>query len=246
MLRTDSLLDIVPHMSAFSRLGFSLKTFLATHGIHIARYPFSHQEAFKDSMNLNLAVQAGGVLHLGAHTGQEASTYNLAGLNVIWIEAIPDIFHKLQKNIEPFKKQRALCAILGDTNGQAVKFQISNNEAVSSSIFSLREESFRESFDMATSLDGTMTRLDSLLAKKEILSLGHWVVDLQGAELLALQGAGNLLESCKSMYIEVSTRKIYEGGVQWNELNAFLTEKGFYPLWVPREDSHENVLYLKN
>jgi FkbM family methyltransferase len=219
--------------------------YLAKVGLHVARYPFNHQEAFKESMSLVLAQQSGGVLHLGAHTGQEARTYNHSRLKVIWIEAIPSIFDILQSNIASFQNQRAICAIVGDKNGAKVDFHISSNDAVSSSVFALDSAAGDESFQMSGIFSGAMSRIDSLISEEEMSSLGHWVVDLQGAELLALKGAGELIRYCNSLYIEVSTRTIYEGGVQWGELQSFLVSKGFFQLWDPRENSHENVIFIR-
>lgn len=222
-----------------------LKKWMASRGIYIARHPFNNQEAFIEYMNLTVAIESGGVLHLGAHTGQEASSYNNAGLKVVWVEAIPSIFEQLLRNIGSFPNQRAICAILGDVEGKEINFQISSNQAVSSSIFELGPESHRESFEMTSVTAGKMSRLDSLLTHEEVSQLNHWIVDLQGAELLALLGAGNLLESCNSMFIEVSTRNIYNGGVRWEELDSFLRKNNFFSLWTPKPDSHENILYLK-
>lgn len=60
--------------------------------------------------------QAIGVLHIGAHYGQESSYYYQNGLKVIWVEALPDIFKKLQSNISCYENLIAFCALVGDKN----------------------------------------------------------------------------------------------------------------------------------
>lgn len=53
-------------------------------------------------------------------------------------------------------------------------------------------------------------------------------IDVQGAELLVLEGAKELLLRTKSIFIEVSKYKdLYEGSVTMKELEAFLSKYGF-------------------
>ena len=58
----------------------------------------------------------------------------------------------------------------------------------------------------------------------------HWIVDLQGSELLVFKGAEGALKSCNSISVEVSKVKYYEGGVLWNELVNWLNKKNFYSI----------------
>ena len=55
-------------------------------------------------------------------------------------------------------------------------------------------------------------KLDTLLSENNIdpSRYDHWIVDLQGAELLALLGGINSLKYCKSIYVEVSKKRFYE------------------------------------
>jgi hypothetical protein len=68
-----------------------------------------------------------------------------------------------------------------------------------------------------------MVRLDNLLVNVDIKDFTHWVIDVQGAELLVLQGAGDLISYCKSITIEVSSRETYLGGVKHLELKDYLS-----------------------
>ena len=90
-----------------------------------------------------------------------------------------------------------------------------------------------------------MKRLDAIFSKVALLNYYHWVVDVQGAVFKVLVGAGKLLENCDSMMIEVSTREVYNNGVRFNELNEFLEQRGFFPIWIPREGVHQNLMYLR-
>ena len=92
-----------------------------------------------------------------------------------------------------------------------------------------------------------MKKLDTILEDQNISAdeYDHWIIDLQGAELLALKGAENSLKHCKSMSIEVSTVDIYQGGVLWAELKEWLNKHNFYQSNKPN-NIHTDILFKKN
>jgi hypothetical protein len=49
-----------------------------------------------------------GVIHVGAHTGQERDTYAGYRLPVIWIEPLPAQFEQLKQNIKVYPNQIAI------------------------------------------------------------------------------------------------------------------------------------------
>ncbi len=198
---------------------------------------------------------AKGVLHLGAHLGQESDSYAAMSLPVIWVEALPHIYERLQQRLQAFPDQSALCAVLGDEDGKQVKFNVSNNwEGVSSSIFDFGPYGSGEQslwpeigLTMVESQMLQMKTLDQLAAsaRVDLSQFDFWVLDLQGAELLALKGATNSLRHCKSMLVEISQQCVYEGGVLWSELNRHILAAGFRPLWNP-EKIHDEVLFIRD
>ena len=46
-----------------------------------------------------------GIIHVGANSGQERDLYHNLGKLVYWIEADPNIYPKLEENIEGFPNQ---------------------------------------------------------------------------------------------------------------------------------------------
>jgi len=70
-------------------------------------------------------------------------------------------------------------------------------------------------------------RLDDLCAEQGIATIDLIWMDLQGAELLALQSAGTLLDKVRYIYTEISHRPIYSGQCLFDEVDAFLTGRGF-------------------
>jgi FkbM family methyltransferase len=210
---------------------------------------------YRQSMCSQYMARATGILHLGAHLGMEAPTYAEHGKPVLWVEAMPDIFAKLQDRLTTFPSQRALCALLGDKDGQETTFKVSNNAGgASSSIFDFGAYGGGEKtlwpelgLRMVDQITLPMTRLDTLLAQAAIDPAGYdyWVVDLQGAEKLALEGGPDALRACNALLVEVSTAEVYQQGVLWPELAAWLQEQGFIPLWQPAMQ-HDDILFIRN
>jgi hypothetical protein len=99
---------------------------------------------------------------------------------------------------------------------------------------------------MIKKLSLDMVTLDSLLEKLNIQAkdYNHWILDVQGAELLVLKGAKRSLINCRSLQVEVSKVEFYEGGVLWEDLLFFLKEYSFFPTSCPQVD-HTEILFLK-
>jgi hypothetical protein len=73
------------------------------------------------------------------------------------------------------------------------------------------------------------------------------VLDVQGAELLVLKGAIEMLKSIHAIYTEVSEEPLYEHGCTWHEIDSFLRPFGF---WMKNMSLSKNgwgdALYVKN
>ena len=210
----------------------------------MARSKFKYHPEFIQLIYKNLLVRSTGVLHIGAHVGQEAQSYDEVGLEVLWVEGDVEIFPRLKKNIESYPNQKALNVLLGDQDGQIVDFFRSSNDGQSSSLFEFGGESF-ENVRTVEVEQLQLQRLDALLSMEESRRFDHWVVDVQGAELLVLKGAGDLLKSCKWMNIEVSLRETYVGGAKFQDLCDYLSRYQLFPLWNPPAGFHGDVIFIK-
>ena len=84
---------------------------------------------------INVLINCKGIIHVGAHRGEEAPVYEWFGKKVLWFEANPYIFKDLEDNIYKYKYQKAYKSLLLDGEKINVKFNLSNNDFASSSIF---------------------------------------------------------------------------------------------------------------
>jgi FkbM family methyltransferase len=169
-----------------------------------------------------------GIVHVGANDGQEREIYNDYGLRVVWVEAIPDVYELLIKNIEPYVKQIAINALLTDAIGEKVKFYIANNNGASSSIFDLAlHKDIWPEVDYVRSIELETDTLDNLLSSRRVdqSEIDALVLDTQGSELLVLKGSERLLHRISYVKVEAADFEAYKGGATVESLKQFL--KGF-------------------
>lgn len=197
---------------------------------------------------LTAMSKAKGIIHMGAHRGTEAAIYNWLNKKTIWFEANPKIINDLRDNVLQFTNQKVIHSVLSDKDDEIIDFNISSNDGASSSLFLFGEaNNIHQGIKMTHSIKLKTSTIDSIVNKNNIniIDYDFWVIDLQGAELKALKGAQNSLESCRYIHVEISKGDVYKNGVKWHELNEFLQRKGFESSWIP-EEMHTEVLYVKN
>ena len=220
----------------------SLVEFLSRFGLFFSKQPKKY-DLLKEQIRFNLLKNKVGVLHIGAHFGQECEEYENHNLRVIWIEAAEIPFLKLQQNISNFANQEAIKALLGNSNVKT-RFFTSNNDS-SSSIYRFGQDMPHEHLSMIGENELQMIRLDSIFTYDKLKDFKYWAIDVQGAEYLVLEGAGDLLKIPNVIEIEISTREEYEGGAKYEEIDDLLSQHGFQSLWNPAPHSHENIYYVK-
>ena len=204
----------------------------------------------KQSINWFLN-KVSGVIHIGAHIGQERKQYGRRELKVVWIEPIPSIFKHLQTNIEEYPNQQAYQYLITDKDNETHTLNIASNNGASSSIFELGSE-FAENhptISYTRSITLQSTTLPTMLKREGINTKGYnaLVIDTQGAELLVLKGALPILHQFKYIRAEATDYDLYDGCCQIKELNRFLKAQKFGE--VDRytcENSHEfDIVYKR-
>lgn len=168
-----------------------------------------------------------GVLHIGAHEGQEAQAYQNLGVNkVVWIEANRQLYERLLKRLQGFNNQYAVHALVSDKSAPTT-FNIANNDGQSSSILELgTHETVHPEVKYVGKTVMQSIRVDEI--DYNFSGLDFLNIDIQGAELLALKGMGKLLDQFKYVYLEVNWDELYQGCPLIGELDVFLSSKGFH------------------
>tara|TARA_X000000950_G_scaffold205530_1_gene247234 strand:- start:11574 stop:12299 length:726 start_codon:yes stop_codon:yes gene_type:complete len=209
--------------------------------------PIKHPFPSPSLKEINLIRKAKGILHIGGHRGTEAGVYDWFNKPVVWIEADPYLFDELETNIKKHYNQKAFCVLLGDKNFSNVPFYISNNDGACSSIFEFSDDVKKGKlwkdrvFFTKKKIFLKMITLDELIKDKKIKisRFDHWILDIQGAELLALKGGKKSLKFCKSIQIEISKKIYYKGGANWKNIKKFLEKENFKLIEKPKYDHTE-------
>ena len=173
---------------------------------------------------------ARGVIHVGAHTGQERHLYSQYKLDVLWIEPIPELFATLKQNLQGFPRQRAVNCLVTDRDGAEYPFHITSNAGGSSSIFSLalHEDIWPDVKETATITVVSKT-LPTLLEDErlDVSSYDVVIMDTQGSELLVLEGAESIIDRFRFVKVEVADFRAYDGGCQLADVEAFMHRHAF-------------------
>jgi FkbM family methyltransferase len=171
-----------------------------------------------------------GIIHVGANAGQERELYARHNLNVIWIEPIPEVFAKLQRNLRKFPRQRAFQYLVTEKDDEEYQFHIANNSGASSSIFDFKlhteiwpEVKFERTVPLKSITLATMVEQEQIdLTEHDAL-----IMDTQGSELLVLRGAESILHHFRYVKTEAADFESYSGCCQVADIAEFLLSRGY-------------------
>jgi len=200
--------------------------------------------SLQNLISLTLIRQAKGVLHIGGHYGEEAEVYGALGKPVLWVEGVPDYFKVLVENIRAFPRQQALNYFLSDSHQITAPFYVTNNEGSSSSLLKLNEKNPFKGLEISDVLTVETFCLNEILSSDDIINYDHWIIDVQGAELNVLKGAGDYLKFAKTLVIECSTYELYSKQAHFRQIADYLGSLGFIYLWTMPENSHGDVIFV--
>lgn len=173
-------------------------------------------------------------------------------------ECNPTTLPLCRKNIEPYSSRITLIdKAVHQYDGKCIFHPINTEKTITtwkdgnpgaSSLFQSNG-----SYPIETYIQDTVeldcTRLDSAIQQYNIPSKIDLIwMDLQGAELLALESMGEYLQTVDYIYTEVSYREIYTEQVLFKDLHGFLLKNGFInitPFHPSRDLWQEDVIYKK-
>lgn len=168
-----------------------------------------------------------GVIHVGAHIGQEYDFYLETfgdGISTHWFEPLPHIFSALEKRIGGMSGVSLYNVALGESDGVVDMYVDSENGGQSSSVLKplAHTEIFSHiSFDSRVSVD--VRRLDDY----GISDCNMMVLDTQGFELSVLRGSVDTISKMDYIFLEFNTVEMYEGCPMLDDLDSFLSPFGF-------------------
>jgi len=174
--------------------------------------------------NINIT----GVLHVGAHECEEMAFYNDIGVHandMVWIDALES---KVAQN-----KMRGIPnvyhAVVTDKDDSEVIFNVANN-GQSSSVLDLGiHKNYYPNITYVDKIVSKTITLNTFFQRNNLdgNKYNFWNFDIQGAELLALKGSLNYINSAKIIYLEVNEKEVYKNCGLITEIDQMLSAYGF-------------------
>lgn len=171
-------------------------------------------------------LKINGVLHIGAHYGQEFSIYKDMGIkNIIFFEPLPNVFKKLEENI----KDNAILinTALGNMVGNIDMNVETANQGMSSSILDphLHKNQYPHII-FNNKVNVPITKLDLIMESYD-KTYNFICIDVQGYELEVFKGGEETLKNVDYIITEVNRDEVYKNCVKVDELDTFLSKFGF-------------------
>ena len=191
--------------------------------------------------NNPVIVEAGA--HIGRDTKKMIKVWPHAIIHVF--EPVQELFTELQKNVAEFPSIHCHPYALSNKNGTA-SFHISSGRSTATSSLLQPKEYLQEhpttQFEVRTI--PTIT-LDTWAQQHAISRVDFLWLDMQGGELLALQGASQLLKTVTAIYTEVNIVERYKHNPTYEEIKQFLLPFGFQVTKEAFSKTWGNVLFVR-
>ena len=184
-----------------------------------------------DIKKLKFCKEVYGIIHIGAHECEERMIYlnrfnKVTDDEIIWIDALKNKVEFIKNNHPTI---RIFNECISDVNDESITFKVTNNYQ-SSSILNLKEHLIEHpdiheisKIEMKTKTLKTFYDENNFSYDK----FNFMALDIQGAELLALKGAQEILNFVDYLYIEVNTKELYENCGLLEEVENYLETFGF-------------------
>jgi FkbM family methyltransferase len=161
---------------------------------------------------------------------EERNDYLNYGLyNTIWLEANTNIYNQIKIVESQPTNELAFNFAISDVDGKTYEFNITNN-GQSSSILELDKHLiYHPTIYVSETMKVHSKRMDTLIKENniDINNYDFLNIDIQGAELLALKGFGDLLGNIKYIYTEINKNSLYKDCALVEEIDEYLLIYGF-------------------
>jgi FkbM family methyltransferase len=190
-----------------------------------------------------------GIIHIGAHAGSEIVEYlRLGAERILMIEANPTLAQRLTDLVADFPQITVVHCAITDSDGP-IDFHLLKNDQCSSilPVSEIRSQVTDMSEIGIVQVPGR--RLDRLLEERGFTTGDFNIlnIDIQGAELLALNGAETTLSSIDAINIEINFVEQYVGSAQIEDVDDHLESRGFRRIAIatPYEPSWGDAFYVR-
>ena len=184
------------------------------------------------------------IFDIGANNGEHSKLYHEAfGYPVFAFEADPVVMAELKSQLSDIDGVKCFEVACSDKNGtmefHSSNFQNSKAHGQSGSLLTPtgHKKHFKEiKFDSPISV--TSIRLDDWIENERVPSPDFIHMDVQGAELMVLEGMGRYLEKTSLIWLEVENLTLYDGQPLKKDVELFFSDRG----WQKKVDTTNRVL----
>jgi FkbM family methyltransferase len=194
--------------------------------------------------NYNLKIK--GVIHIGAHYGQEYNSYIKNNINnLIFFEPLKKNYNILLNNINITNNIKAYNIALGNFTGNVDMYVEDFNQGMSSSI--LEPDLHLKQYPDIIFNQKENVKIDKLdNIEFDVNNFNMINIDVQGYELEVFKGSLYTLQFIDIIYTEVNRDNVYKNCVKVEELDVFLEQFNFKRILTSWEGgSWGDSLYLK-
>ena len=199
-----------------------------------------------ESLIIKYDMRISGVLHVGAHFGEEYLSYIDSGISkVVFIEPLKENFKVLEDRFGAINDVVLINKGAGSEKKELNMYRASNN-LVSSSVLKPKRHLSQHPdvlFDDGQTVI-EIDRIDNML--KEIVPYNFMNVDVQGYELEVFKGAGEFIDRVDFIMTEINRDEVYEGCAQVEEIDEYLSRYKFKRVETSWDgDCWGDALYIK-
>lgn len=170
-----------------------------------------------------------GIILIGAYDGKTLKRLNLPNtVKILVIDANQGAVERLQENFANSPNIQVVQAAIANHN-DTVTLHLTSLESSSSILPWKQYSEIYPNIKEIQQLTLSSHTLDTLLEELNLSpsDFNILILDIQGAELLALEGATQLLNNLDAIYTNVHYQELFEGGALAEEVNQFLTDYQF-------------------
>lgn len=167
-------------------------------------------------------IKITGVIHVGAHHGQEVVTYRALGIkDIVLVEPAKDAFHVLQNRYGAHHHIKLFNYALASYKGTANMYVETANNGQSNSLLApaLHREHYPDIKFTGTE-EVLVTTLDSLNLSSKYNMIN---MDVQGAEAGVIIGGQETLKHIDYIYSEVNNQELYTNCTKIEQLDNLLS-----------------------
>jgi FkbM family methyltransferase len=170
-----------------------------------------------------------GILHIGAHYGQEYKVYKEHEIkNIMFFEPLEKNFLVLEENMQNEPGVALVKKALGNQNSEVRMYVESDNQGQSSSVLMPRKHLVQYPhirFHETELVE--MVKLDDFLKPPERKKYNFINIDVQGYELEVFKGSTEILNNIDYIISEVNRDDLYFKCARVEEIDEFLEPYGF-------------------